>query len=323
MTTAPASTPRAARLVVLVQRLHQALGEPAPGLLGRCERAALDAAVALARGLGGTLTALSMGTEEHQGPVLAAARAAGCDAAVRVHAPDCDDLDYLGVATILGAAARTLGCDALLCGDSSENERTGAVGPAVAEILGVPHLTGVLAIAAERKGARAWAPPAGTAGRWGASDGDGRADEVTNVMVQHRSGGRIHRLRWPLPAVFCLLAPDVPANVPANVPASVRADVPASGSAAAAPDSEAAARPASDDAAARPGTEAAAGPLTPLTPLTTITTLTLAAIGLDARALAHRRRLAGRAHTDAVSGATIVASAGDLVARLVAEGILH
>lgn len=302
MTTPRASTPRAARLVVLVQRLHQALGEPAPALLGRCERAALDAAVALARGLGGTLTALSMGTDEHQGPVLAAARAAGCDAAVRVHAPDCDDLDYLGVATILGAAARALGCDALLCGDSSENERTGAVGPAVAEILGVPHLTGVLAIAAERKGARAWAPPAGAAGRWGSSDGDGRADEITNVMVQHRSGGRIHRLRWPLPAVFCLLAPDVPA-------AGVAATTPAS-DAAAAP-------PASDAAATRPGTEAAAGPLT------TLTTLTLAELGLDARALAHRRRLAGRAHTDAVSGATIVASAGDLVARLVAEGILH
>lgn len=295
MTTAHASTPRAARLVVLVQRLHQALDRPAQALLGRCERAALDAAVALARGLGGTLTALSMGTDEHQGPVLAAARAAGCDAAVRVHAPDCDDLDYLGVATILGAAARTIGCDALLCGDTSENERTGAVGPAVAEILGVPHLTGVLAIAAERKGARAWAAPAGGAGE------AGRGDEITNVRVQHRSGGRIHRLRWPLPAVFCLLAPDIPASGDAAPPAS-----------------EAAPARSASEAAAQPGSEAAAGG-----PLTTLTTLTLAEIGLDARALAHRRRLSGRAHTDAGSGATIVASAGDLVARLVAEGILH
>jgi electron transfer flavoprotein alpha/beta subunit len=256
------------RLVVLVQRLHQAPGQPAAALLGRCERAALDAAVALGRRLGGTVTALSMGADAHQRPVLAAARAAGCDGAVRVHAPNCDDLDYLGVATILGTAAAALGCDALLCGDTSENERTGAVGPAVAEILGVPHLTGVLDITAAPASSRAHAAPAG--------------DALPDVRVQHRSGGHIHRLRWPLPAVFCLLAPCAP------------------GTAA---------------AAALPG-DAQAG-------ADAVTTLTLEELGLDARALAHRRRLAGRAHTDAGSSATVVASAGDLVARLLAEGILH
>jgi electron transfer flavoprotein alpha/beta subunit len=271
VTRAGASTTRAVRLVVLVQRLHQAPDQPAAVLLGRCERAALEAAVALAGRLGGTLTALSMGAEEHQRPVLAAALAAGCHAAVRVHAPSCDDLDYLGVATILGTAARALGCDALLCGDTSENERTGAVGPAVAEILGVPHLTGVLAIAAETAGVPVPETPVGA---------------LPDVMVEHRSGGGIHRLRWPLPAVFCMLAP-------------VGADT---------------ARAAA--AAARPGSEAVASDAA-------ITTLTLDALGLDARALAHRRRLAGRAHTGEGDGATVVASADDLVARLVAEGILH
>lgn len=263
------------RLVVLVQRLHQAPDQPAAALLGRCERAALDAAVALAKGLGGTLTALSMGAEEHQRPVLMAARAAGCQAAVRVHAPDCDDLDYLGVATILGTAAYTLGCDALLCGDTSENERTGAVGPAVAEILGVPHLTGVLAIEPEG------APAPGAASGASAS---APADARNHVLVQHRSGGHIHHLRWPLPAVFCLLAP-------------VGAEA-------------AQARP-----AARRSRKS--------TPDDGITTLTLDALDLDARALAHRRRLAGRAHAGAGERATVATSADDLVARLVAEGILH
>lgn len=278
VTGARASTPRAARLVVLVQRLHQAPDQPATALLGRCERAALDAAVALAAGLGGTLTALSMGADEHQRPVLAAARAAGCHAAVRVHAPSCDDLDYLGVATILGTAARALGCDALLCGDTSENERTGAVGPAVAEILDVPHLTGVLAIAAGPDGARAQATRGAALPQAPGVSGAG------DVWVQHRSGGRVHRLRWPLPAVFCLLAPDTLAG---------------------------------GAVAARPGGDAGAGEDAG------ITTLTLDQLGLDARALAHRRRLAGRAHTDAGSGATTFASAGELVARLLAEGILH
>jgi electron transfer flavoprotein alpha/beta subunit len=299
VTDAGASTTRAVRLVVLVQRLHQALDQPAPALLGRCERAALEAAVALASRLGGTLTALSMGADEHQRPVLAAALAAGCHAAVRVHAPSCDDLDYLGVATILGAAARALGCDALLCGDTSENERTGAVGPAVAEILGVPHLTGVLAIAAGPAGAPAaprgalgGAPGGAPAAPRGAPAAPGGAPSgapggaLPDVMVEHRSGGFIHRLRWPLPAVFCLLAPVV---------------------AATGRDTAAAARPGGEAGAADAG----------------ITTLTLDALGLDARALAHRRRLAGRAHTDAGDGATVVTSADELVARLVAEGILH
>lgn len=291
MTRARASKTPAVRLVVLVQRLHQAPDQPAPALLGRCERAALEAAVALAGRLGGTLTALSMGAEENQRPVLAAALAAGCHAAVRVHAPNCDDLDYLGVATILGTAARTLGCDALLCGDTSENERTGAVGPAVAEILGVPHLTGVLAIAAGPAGAAApkapgGAPASAPGGAPAAAPGGAPAAALPDVMVEHRSGGSIHRLRWPLPAVFCLLAP---------VAADTARDT---------------------DAAARPGSEAGAADAG-------ITTLTLDALGLDARALAHRRRLAGRAHTDAGDGATVIASADELVARLVGEGVLH
>ncbi len=287
MTRARASKTPAVRLVVLVQRLHQAPDQPALALLGRCERAALEAAVALAARLGGTLTALSMGAEEHQRPVLAAALAAGCHAAVRVHAPNCDDLDYLGVATILGTAARSLGCDALLCGDTSENERTGAVGPAVAEILGVPHLTGVLAIAAGPAGAAAPKAAGGAQGDAPAgAPGGAPAGALPDVMVEHRSGGCIHRLRWPLPAVFCLLAP---------VAADTARDT---------------------DAAARPGSEAGAADAG-------ITTLTLDALGLDARALAHRRRLAGRAHTDAGDGATVIASADELVARLVGEGVLH
>lgn len=200
MTRAPLSTSRPVRVVVLLQRLYEAPDRPAPALLGQCEAAALATAVRLRDRLGGTLAAVAMGTDAHQQPVLAAALTAGCDRGVRVHAPDCDRLDYLGVATVLAAAVRRLGCDLLLCGDTGENERTGAMGPAMAELLGIAHLSGVLDV-----------------------NVDGSAPDGT-IVVAHLGGDRIHRFRWPLPAALCLLAP-VSAPVPVSAAeADARAD---------------------------------------------------------------------------------------------------
>jgi hypothetical protein len=281
MSNAPESTSRPVRLVVLLQRPHEAPGRPAPALLGPCDAAALSAAVRLRDRLGGTLAALVMGPDEHQQPVLAAAAQAGCDRTVRVHAPDCDGLDYLGAATVLAAAVRRLGCDLLLCGDTGENERTGATGPAVAELLGFAHLTGVLAVdvdggatAAATDDAAGDAAERSTAG---ATEG--------SLVVAHHGNGRIHRLRWPLPAALCLLAP-------VSVPVS---DTAATGE-----------RPGSDGATHAPQVE----------------TLGLDELGLHDRALAHRRRLLGPADLDAGRRAMLVASADDLVSRLVADGML-
>jgi hypothetical protein len=278
MSNAPASTTRAVRLVVLLSRPYEAPDRPAPGLLGCCEAAALRAAVRLRASLGGTLVALAMGPEEHQRPVLAAALAAGCDRAVRVHAPDCDGLDYLGAATVLATAVRRLGCDLLLCGDTGENERAGAMGPTVAELLGIPHLTGVVGVEVEG------GPSGETAGETGSTP------KAPSVIVAHRGSGRIHRFRWFLPAALCLLAP-----VPAEA---------------------AEARPDGSDGAVgiAPGLAPGGAP--------EIETLGLDALGLHARALAHRRRLLGQADTDVGRGAIVVAGADDLVSRLVADGML-
>jgi electron transfer flavoprotein alpha/beta subunit len=279
------STSQGARLVVFLQRLYEAPDRPAVAVLGHCERAALDTAVRLRDRLGARLTAVAMGADEHQRPVLAAAAAAGCDRCVRVHAPDCDELDYLGVATVLAAAARRLGCELALCGDTGENERTGAVGPALAELLGVAHLTGVLAVDGAGHGGAGGGPKTtsdttsdATSDTTSDMTSDATRDTARALVVTHRSGGRIHRLRWPLPAVLCLLAP---VTAPAQAAARDRAGA------------------------------------------TAIETLTLDELGLNARALAHRRRLLGRADTDVGRGALMVATADDLVARLVADGMLR
>lgn len=271
MSSAPAATSRPVRLVVLLQRPYEAPDRPADALLGPCEAAALATAVRLRERLGGSLAALALGPDEHTEPVLAAALAAGCERAVRVHAPDCEGLDYLGVATVLGTAVRRLGCDLLLCGDTGENERTGAMGPAVAELLGFAHLTGVLEV-----------------------DVDGLAADGS-IAVAHRGGGRIHRLRWPLPAALCLLAPVVD-RMSGRV--SGRVSEPASGPAG---------RTGSATVIVEPQVE----------------TFRLEQLGLHAQALAHRRRLLGPADTDVGRGAIVVASADDLVSRLVADGMLR
>jgi hypothetical protein len=319
MSSAPASTTRAVRLVVLLSRPYEAPDRPAPGLLGCCESAALRAAVRLRDRLGGTLVALAMGADEPERPALAAALAAGCNRAVRVHAPDCDGLDYLGVATVLATAVRRLGCDLLLCGDTGENERTGAMGPAVAELLGIAHLTGVVDVDVEGR-------PDGTASE---TASETASDTGPTLVVAHRGSGRIHRFRWSLPAALCLLAP-----VPAPA-AEARAGGSEGSEGREGRDGSdgSEGRDGSDGSEGRdaatasetrgePGGQAGGEPAGEPRGEPVIETLGLDALGIHAKALAHRRRLLGQADTDVGRGAIVVAGADDLVSRLVADGML-
>lgn len=115
------------------------------GGLGICEREALRAALAVAADLelpAVAITATDLGRRE---PASRIALRAGCARAVAV-AADPERLDYLGIARVLAEAVRGAGPRLVLCGDQSESHRRGAVGPAVAELLGLPHLSGVQAV---------------------------------------------------------------------------------------------------------------------------------------------------------------------------------
>jgi electron transfer flavoprotein beta subunit len=136
------------RVVVLLRRLRgRPDGQTAPGLLGRCDEAALAAALSL-RGEDTSITALAAGPEREV-DVLSRAVGSGATRAVRIGDPLLDSLDYHGIARVLASAARHLGYDLILAGDRSEDEVQGAVGPAVAELLSIPHLTSVLDLRAE------------------------------------------------------------------------------------------------------------------------------------------------------------------------------
>jgi len=251
------------KLLLFLRRLR---GEPGHvsehAVLGQCERAALAAAMKLREELGATLTTVAVGPASREERVLAMTLRAGCDRAVRVHDRNLDELDYLGLAQILAATAKHLDFDLILCGDRSEDELQGAVGPAVAGLLDVAHISGLCDVKGEI------------------------ADERPSLLVRHRAGGQFHSIRYTPPAVLC-----VAAFPRARHPHDRQDD--------------------RDPAAAvsiRSGTMERLG---------------LDTLGLDPRALSHRRRFLGRprAMRDGCN-ATLFTSANDLVSRLVGDRLL-
>ncbi len=112
--------------------------------LGRYERLALKAATSLREAADQevTVVALSAGNETDD-EALAVARAQGADETVRIWDPILGDIDPLGIAQALAHAARLVRFDLVLAGFRSPDQRQGFMGPAVADLLQVPHLTAV------------------------------------------------------------------------------------------------------------------------------------------------------------------------------------
>lgn len=113
--------------------------------IGLYERLALGTAFTLRDGHDGEITvhALAAGGEGDD-EALAVAHALGVTETCRVWDPILKDIDALGVAQTLSAAAQKQGYDVILTGFRSPDHRQGFMGPAVADGLSVPHLTGVL-----------------------------------------------------------------------------------------------------------------------------------------------------------------------------------
>jgi electron transfer flavoprotein beta subunit len=163
--------------------LRRALARPGQTdeheVLGPCERGALVAGLRVAEGLGHDAVAIAVGPARREDPVLAMALRGGCSRALRVGAEGVDELDYLGLAEALAAAVRHIGAEIVACGDRSVDERTGAVGPAIADILEYAHVTGVTSLAV---------------------DGD-------RVLCERHGDGRRDRLAIRPPVVLCVRPP--------------------------------------------------------------------------------------------------------------------
>lgn len=70
----------------------------------------------------------------------------GADRAIHVKDPEVDGSDPLGVARVLHAIAKEESPDVVLMGLMSDDSNSGGVGPMLAELLGVPSATAVMAV---------------------------------------------------------------------------------------------------------------------------------------------------------------------------------
>lgn len=108
-----------------------------PFQMNEWDRFALEEAVRWKESTGGTLTAFLMGDEEAE-ESLRRCLAVGADRAVRVWDPALADAGPLAVAPVLRAALGSTPFDLILCGAQASDDGAAFVGPALAELLGVP-----------------------------------------------------------------------------------------------------------------------------------------------------------------------------------------
>lgn len=93
---------------------------------------------------GGAVTVLTVGGDKAV-DVLRTGLAMGADKAVHVKDPDVAERDGLAIAKLLAATIKTLECDLVIAGQRAVDDDGYIVGPAVAELLGVPQIGMVVA----------------------------------------------------------------------------------------------------------------------------------------------------------------------------------
>jgi electron transfer flavoprotein beta subunit len=137
-------------IIVCIRRITQ---EPQPGqsMLNPLDRNALEEALRLKERLSGKVTALTMDAPPGR-RALEEAVAMGAGETMFL----CDNAfaraDSLATAYALSYGIRSLGhFDLVLCGNESLAGATGQVGPQLAEILGIPHITSVRKIESIKK----------------------------------------------------------------------------------------------------------------------------------------------------------------------------
>jgi len=101
---------------------------------------AIEEAILLKEKTGGTVTVISMGGEESN-ESLRKCLAMGADDAVRLTDPAFGGSDGFATAKVLAEAIRKIPYDLVFTGVQAEDDGFGQVGVALAEILGIPHVS--------------------------------------------------------------------------------------------------------------------------------------------------------------------------------------
>lgn len=120
--------------------------EGVAGLMDTFENRALGFAAAYRAEHGAHVTAITMGPPQAR-EILEQAIATGADAAIHLSDRAFAGSDTLATSRTLALALRPHDFDLVLCGRHSTDSETGQVGPELAELLGLPHLSGVRRLA--------------------------------------------------------------------------------------------------------------------------------------------------------------------------------
>jgi electron transfer flavoprotein alpha/beta subunit len=139
------------KIVVLLRATHvDPTSESSLPWLGPCDRAALATGLAL-KGPEDSLVAVTAGPPPDD-VCLEAALRAGAPRAVRLWEAAVSEADLRTLCGLLGAGLFRLNYDLVLTGQRSADWGTGALGPALAHFLGVPHVTSVIGAEASAGG---------------------------------------------------------------------------------------------------------------------------------------------------------------------------
>ena len=101
---------------------------------------ALEEAVRIKEKQGGTVTAITIGTEDSDS-TLRKCLARGADKVIRMTDPKFEGSDGYAVAKILHSVIKTLHFDIILTGMQAGDDGNAMVGPILAEMLKIPHAT--------------------------------------------------------------------------------------------------------------------------------------------------------------------------------------
>ncbi len=106
---------------------------------------AVEEAILLKEKHGGTVTAITVGSEDDE-EVLRRCLAMGADRAIRIEAGDVSRFDSLGISRILSRVVRDLPFNLVFTGVLADDDYCGMVGMMMAEELGINHANMVTAI---------------------------------------------------------------------------------------------------------------------------------------------------------------------------------
>jgi electron transfer flavoprotein beta subunit len=109
---------------------------------------AVQHALGLKAALGAEIVAVTAGPAAAK-DALTRALAMGADRGVHIELNDQDARDSLDMAQVLAEAVRPLEPSVVLCGQQSDDMGSGQVGPQLAELLGMPHVSSVMSVSAD------------------------------------------------------------------------------------------------------------------------------------------------------------------------------